>query len=82
MSRGLGTLQRAILDALPAHEVNGYPGVYDLKKLRMSVAHAWGKTHPLIKYGRPAGFWVDGAFAACVSRAVRTLMKRGLLTGR
>jgi hypothetical protein len=80
MSRGLGKLQRAILTALPAHELEKYPGVYDLKKLRLALAHEWGKTHVLMKYGRPCGFWIGGAFTACFSRAVQSLMRRGLLT--
>lgn len=69
MSRGLGTLQRTILDALPAHELARHPGVYDLKALRLAVAHAWGKTWPVLKYGKPSGFVIDNAFGACFSRA-------------
>jgi hypothetical protein len=62
MSRGLGKLQREILDALPAYELPGYPGVYDLRSWRLARAPR------------------SSASRAAVSRAVRTLLRRQLLT--
>ena len=79
MSRGLGKLQRAILDALPAHEHTNYPGVYNLFRLRVALAQEWGKTYEYRKRYGGTGIAVDSSFAACFSRAVRTLMERGLL---
>jgi hypothetical protein len=82
MSRGLGKLQRDILDALPAHEVEKHPGVYDLKKLRVALSQAMGRGQYVKgRYSREQNiWWPDYVFAACFSRAVHTLMTRGLLT--
>ena len=83
-SRGLGKLQRAILDALPAHELAQHPGVYDLRRLRVALAQEWGKTYPRRdKYGRLSGFHLESAFTTCFSRAVSTLIyQRKLLNPR
>jgi hypothetical protein len=63
MSRGLGKLQRAILEALPTTEI--YAGVYDLSALKRALAEP--------------GSCYTASFEAAFSRAVRTLMARGLL---
>lgn len=79
MSRGLGKLQRAILDALPAHEEPKHPGVYSLYRVRIALAQEWGKARPYTKRSGGPAIDVDSSFAACFSRAVRTLMQRRLL---
>jgi hypothetical protein len=66
MSRGLGTLQRAILEALPTAEV--YLGVYDLRAVKFTLAKQWGAWD---------GWNLDSSFEASFSRAVRTLITRG-----
>jgi hypothetical protein len=82
VSRGLGKLQRAILEALPAHELAKHPGVYDLKRLRTALFQAMGRGYYVRgKYSQERNiWWVDSAFAACFSRAVKSLIHRGLLT--
>jgi hypothetical protein len=80
MSRGLGKLQQAILEALPGYAMQDYPGVYALHPLREALAVQWGMTYPRIKYGRPCGVVIDSTFAASFARAVRTLVARGLLS--
>jgi hypothetical protein len=81
VSRGLGRLQRAILDALPAHELEHHPGVYDLKQLRRALALAEGRTSLVrTKYGEGLVPWPTEGFAACFSRAVHSLMQQGILT--
>jgi hypothetical protein len=66
MSPGLGTLQRAILEALPTAEV--YIGVYDVRRLKREVADQWNAWY---------GAYLTASFEASFSRAVRTLIARG-----
>lgn len=68
MSRGLGKLQRAILEALDADSTPG--GVYNWSAIRAAVAKQVGG------YGR---YGMTSAFEASFSRAMRTLSQRGLV---
>jgi hypothetical protein len=82
MSRGLGRLQRAILEVLQAHEpvtefrYHGHTftptiaGLYDLRELAPMIAQRCQQS--------PG----DGAFSAALSRAVRGLARRGWLRPR
>jgi hypothetical protein len=84
MSRGLGKLQRAILEALPAHELAQCPGVYDLKKLRIALSQATGRGwYVRGRYSRERNIWApDPTFTGCFARAVQTLITREMLTTR
>jgi hypothetical protein len=79
MSRGFGHLQRAILDALPAYEVEGYPGVYDLKPVRWTIAERWGRLSTHCPYRQREVVYLNSAFAASFSLAVATLIRRQAL---
>jgi hypothetical protein len=82
MSRGLGALQRAIVDALPAHEIVEVPGVYSLYALRETLAKERGQWRSWIdrRYTTPITHWyVDPSFAASFARAVQRLEHRQIL---
>jgi hypothetical protein len=70
MSRGLGKLQRAILEVLPDHPAD-YAEVYDLRAIKWTLAYRWGAVY--------RDWCIDAAFEAAFSRAVRTLVTRRLL---
>jgi hypothetical protein len=86
MSRGIGTLQREILEALnEAHEADflsyDYRTVYDLSAVKATLA-ARGKGRLCQMYVPELGaryVWRSGAFEASFSRAIRTLIARGVL---
>jgi hypothetical protein len=87
MSRGLGALQREILAALDeAHEADflssrDFRRVYDLLAVKETLA-ARGKGRLCRMYVPALGeryVWRSGAFEASFSRAIRTLITRGLL---
>jgi hypothetical protein len=70
MSRGLGSLQRAILEVLPDHPAD-YIGVYDVRAMKWTLARRWGAVY---------GDWcISAEFEASFSRAMRTLVTRGLI---
>jgi hypothetical protein len=86
MSRGLGSLQREILAALDeAHEADfrSYDGrtVYDLLAVKETLAAGGqGRLRQLWVPEIPELLvWRSGAFEASFSRAIRALVKRGLL---
>jgi hypothetical protein len=86
MSRSLGTLQREILDALnEAHEADfiarDYRTVYDLSAVKRTlVARGQGRLCRMFVPEIPEWVvWRSGAFEASFSRAVRTLIARGVL---
>jgi hypothetical protein len=70
MSRGLGKLQRAILEVLPNHTAD-YADVYDLRAIKWALAYRCGAVYH--------DWCINGEFEASFSRAVCTLVKRGLL---
>jgi hypothetical protein len=87
MSRGLGTLQREILEALnEAHEADflssrDFRTVYDLSAVKETLATR-GKGRLCQMYVPELGaryVWRSGAFEASFSRAIRTLITRGVL---
>ena len=86
MSRGLGKLQREILRTLNKdHEADfvshDFRTVYDLLAVKMTlVARDKARTDRLyVPELRAVYIWHTGAFTAAFSRAIRTLVKRGLL---
>jgi predicted deacylase len=86
MSRGLGSLQREILAALDkAHEADfcssDYRTVYDLLAVKETLAaRGQGRLCQLWVPEIPEFLvWRSGAFEASFSRAIRTLVKRGVL---
>jgi hypothetical protein len=70
MSRGLGKLQRAILEVLPDHTAD-YCDVYDVRAIKWALAYRWGAVY--------RDWCISAEFEASFSRAMRTLVKRGLL---
>jgi hypothetical protein len=87
MSRGLGTLQREILAALDQdHEAHfrtydTYSPVYNLHAVKATLAQrGQGRTGRLFVPELSAVYvWHTAAFTSAFSRAIHTLMKRGLL---
>lgn len=86
MSRGLGALQREILETLnEAHEANfvsyDYRTVYDPHAVKQTlVARVKGRTSRLYVPELDSVYvWHSGAFEASFSRTLKTLVKRGLL---
>jgi hypothetical protein len=86
MSRGLGRLQREILAALDAdHEANfvSYDGrpVYDMLAVKETLAaRGPGRICRLYVPELQAIYrWRSGAFEASFSRAIHTLVQRGIL---
>jgi hypothetical protein len=68
MSRGLGKLQREIMERLDHAETRPGSNAYDLRRLRRVIAGE--------EYGK------NGAFQASFCRAVHGLINRGILQKR
>jgi hypothetical protein len=87
MSRGLGALQREILAALNEEHwysqiIRTYDGrvIYDLLAVKNTLAQGKGRTDRLYVPELQAVYvWHTGAFTAAFSRAIRTLVSRGVL---
>jgi hypothetical protein len=87
VSRGLGALQREILEALTTeHETDRYVTVdrrpiYDLLAVKLTLAErVKGRKDRLYVPELQAVYvWITGAFTASFSRAVKTLVARGCL---
>jgi hypothetical protein len=86
MSRGLGALQREILGALDAeHQEFGTTydrrPYYDLHAVKETLARrgAWRLCRLHVTELQAVYVWYSGPFEASFSRAVRTLVKRGVL---
>ena len=86
MSRGLGKLQREILDTLDEDHLADYVThdrrpIYNLLAVKETLAQVKGRTDRLYVPELQAVYvWHTGAFTSAFSRAIRTLIKRGVLS--
>jgi hypothetical protein len=85
MSRGFGALQREILETLDEDHLAEYVTydrrpIYNLLAVKATLAQVKGRTDRLYVPELQAVYvWHTGAFTAAFSRAIRTLIKRGVL---